>query len=88
VVEGSLMFPRDRVISSLAKYSLPYEESETTEALRERLAQFYASRTLLKRPVTPAAIAEAAYLMASPRTGLTTGQTLAVDAGLPEAFLR
>ena len=88
VVEGSLMFPRDRVISSLAKYNLPYEESETTEELRSRLAQFYASRTLLKKPVTPAAIAEAAYLMASPRTGLTTGQTLAVDAGLPEAFLR
>jgi rhamnulose-1-phosphate aldolase/alcohol dehydrogenase len=88
VVEGSLMFPRDRVVSSLAKYNLPYEEGETTEELRSRLAQFYASRTLLKKPVTPAAIAEAAYLMASPRTGLTTGQTLAVDAGLPEAFLR
>jgi rhamnulose-1-phosphate aldolase/alcohol dehydrogenase len=88
VVEGSLMFPRDRVISSLAKYNLAYDESETTEALRERLAQFYAGRTLLKKPVTPAAIAEAAYLMASPRTALTTGQTLAVDAGLPEAFLR
>src|SRR5205823_4951917 len=27
VVEGSSMFPRDRVISSLAKYQVPFEDS-------------------------------------------------------------
>ena len=33
-------------------------------------------------------VAEAAFLLASDRLALTTGQSLAVDAGLPEAFLR
>ena len=88
VVEGSQMFPRDRVISSLTKYSIPFDESETTEALRAKLSGFYAERTLLKRPVTPALIAEAVYIMASPRAALTTGQVFPVDAGLAEAFLR
>lgn len=88
VVEGSLQFPRERVMSSLTKYGIAFEESETTEALRDKLSGFYSERTLLKRKVTPAAVAEAAFLLASDRLGLTTGQTLAVDAGLPEAFLR
>jgi rhamnose utilization protein RhaD (predicted bifunctional aldolase and dehydrogenase)/NAD(P)-dependent dehydrogenase (short-subunit alcohol dehydrogenase family) len=88
VVEGSQMFPRERVITSLAKYDIAFDESETTEALREKLTQFYARRTLLKKPVTPAYIAEAALLLAGPRLPLTTGQTIPVDAGLTEAFLR
>ena len=88
VVEGSQMFPRDRVIASLTKYNIGFSEGETTEDLRDKLADFYASRTLLKIPVTPAAIAEAAYLAASPRLSLTTGQVIPVDSGLPEAFLR
>ena len=88
VVEGSQMFPRDRVIASLTKYNISFAESETTEDLRDKLADFYASRTLLKIPVTPTAIAEAAYLAASPRLSLTTGQVIPVDSGLPEAFLR
>ncbi len=33
VVQGSAMFPRDRVIGSLAKYKIPYTEDEPTEAL-------------------------------------------------------
>lgn len=88
VVEGSQMFPRDRVIASLSKYKIAFTEEETTEALRDKLADFYASRTLLRIPVTPAAIAEAAYIAASPKLGLTTGQVIPVDSGLPEAFLR
>jgi rhamnose utilization protein RhaD (predicted bifunctional aldolase and dehydrogenase)/NAD(P)-dependent dehydrogenase (short-subunit alcohol dehydrogenase family) len=88
VVEGSLQFPRERVITSLAKYNIAFDESETTEALRDKLANFYAQRTLLKKPVTPAAIAEATLLLAGSRLSLTTGQVLAVDGGLPEAFLR
>ena len=88
VVEGSLQFPRERVMSSLAKYNIPFEESETTEALRDKLSGFYSERTLLKKKVTPAGVAEAAFLLASDRTALTTGQIFAVDAGLPEAFLR
>ncbi|GAB4455097.1 MAG: bifunctional rhamnulose-1-phosphate aldolase/short-chain dehydrogenase [Armatimonadaceae bacterium] len=88
VVEGSLQFPRERVMTSLAKYNIAFEESESTEALRDKLANFYAQRTLLKKPVTPAAIAEAALLLAGPRLAWTTGQTLPVDGGLNEAFLR
>ena len=45
VVKGSTMFPRDRVIASLTKYEIPFAGSETTEALRDKLAAFYA-RTL------------------------------------------
>ena len=30
VVKGSTMFPRDRVIASLTKYDIPYDESEET----------------------------------------------------------
>jgi rhamnulose-1-phosphate aldolase/alcohol dehydrogenase len=88
VVQGSAMFPRDRVVASLAKYNLPYAESESTEALRERLAQFYANRTLLKRPITPADQAEAFFILLSERMRQTTGQILTVDGGLHEAFLR
>jgi rhamnulose-1-phosphate aldolase/alcohol dehydrogenase len=88
VVEGSQQFPRERVLSSLAKYGIAHDADETTEALREKLSGFYSERTLLKRKVTPTLVAEAAFLLASDRLALTTGQTLAVDAGLPEAFLR
>jgi rhamnulose-1-phosphate aldolase/alcohol dehydrogenase len=88
VVEGSQMFPRDRVISSLAKYEIPFDESETTEDLRSKLALFYAQRTLLKVPVSPAKVADALYLLASDRLSLTTGHIIPVDGGLWEAFLR
>jgi NAD(P)-dependent dehydrogenase (short-subunit alcohol dehydrogenase family) len=88
VVEGSAMFPRDRVIASLAKYGLPHDESEDTEILRERLARFYADRTLTKRSITPTDQAEAIFLLVSDRLAKTTGQILNVDGGLPEAFLR
>ena len=37
VVKGSTMFPRDRVIASLAKYEIPFNDSEDTEALRDKL---------------------------------------------------
>jgi rhamnulose-1-phosphate aldolase/alcohol dehydrogenase len=88
VVEGSTQFPRDRVISSLRKYGIGFEETEDDNSLRARLSDFYADRTLLKKRVTPADVAEACLLLASNRLGRTTGQILAVDAGLPEAFLR
>lgn len=88
VVEGSQQFPRERVLTSLAKYSIDFEESEATDELRSKLAGYYSERTLLKRKVTPAGVAEAVLLLASNRLLLTTGQILPVDAGLPEAFLR
>lgn len=88
VVEGSAMFPRDRVIASLAKYGLPYDERDQTDLLRQRLADFYAGRTLMKLPITPADQAEAIFLLLSDRLAKTTGQIINVDGGLPEAFLR
>lgn len=88
VVQGSAMFPRDRVIGSLAKYHIPFTEDETTESLVKKLAQFYADRTLTKSPITPADQAEAYFLLVSNRLSKTTGQVLTVDGGLHEAFLR
>jgi len=88
VVMGSSMFPRERVVSSLAKYGIAVAETEPTEALRERLAQFYAQRTLLKTPITPEDQAEAVYLLASRALSKTTGQIVSIDGGLVEAFLR
>ena len=88
VVEGSAMFPRDRVIASLAKYGLPHGDDESDAALRDRLAGFYAERTLTKQPITPADQAEVVFLFVSSRLGKTTGQVLHVDGGLDSAFLR
>jgi rhamnulose-1-phosphate aldolase/alcohol dehydrogenase len=88
VVEGSSMFPRDRVISSLTKYNISYNESESTESLRDKLAVFYAQRTLTKSPITLADQAEVAFLLSSNRFSKTTGQIISVDGGLHEAFLR
>ena len=88
VVEGSAMFPRDRVIGSLGKYGVAFSEDESTEALRDKLSRFYAERTLTKTPITLADQAEAAYLLASSKLAKTTGQIVSVDGGLSEAFLR
>jgi rhamnulose-1-phosphate aldolase/alcohol dehydrogenase len=88
VVQGSAMFPRDRVIGSLAKYAIPFTEDEPTESLVRKLAQFYADRTLTKSPITPADQAEAYFLLVSGRLSKTTGQVVTVDGGLHEAFLR
>jgi rhamnulose-1-phosphate aldolase/alcohol dehydrogenase len=88
VVQGSGMFPRDRVMSSLTKYQIAYSPDEPTESLTQKLAQFYADRTLLKQPITPADQAEAIFLLLTKRLRQTTGQILTVDGGLHEAFLR
>ena len=88
VVQGSAMFPRDRVIGSLAKYAIPYRDDEATESLVAKLAQFYADRTLTKSPITPADQAEAYFLLVTQRLSKTTGQIITVDGGLHEAFLR
>ncbi|MDP0499937.1 MAG: bifunctional rhamnulose-1-phosphate aldolase/short-chain dehydrogenase [Verrucomicrobiota bacterium JB022] len=88
VVAGSSMFPRDRVISSLVKYDIPHSEDEDTESLRDKLAMFYAQRTLTKSPITPADQAKAIIALLGELLPKTTGQVIAVDGGLTEAFLR
>src|SRR5215469_14902134 len=88
VVQGSAMFPRERVIGSLAKYGIAYQDDEPTESLVNKLARFYADRTLTKAPITPSDQAEAYFLLVSQRLSKTTGQIITVDGGLHEAFLR
>jgi rhamnulose-1-phosphate aldolase/alcohol dehydrogenase len=88
VVAGSAMFPRDRVISSLRKYNIPFDEEESTEDLRNKLAQFYAQRTLTRDPILPENCADAIIFLAGDLSSKTTGHVIPVDGGLPEAFLR
>jgi NAD(P)-dependent dehydrogenase (short-subunit alcohol dehydrogenase family) len=88
VVAGSAMFPRDRVIQSLQKYRIDFAESDTTEELRSKLADFYAQRTLIKRPILPEDCANAIVWLTSEDSAKTTGHVIPVDGGLPEAFLR
>jgi len=88
VVAGSSMFPRDRVMVSLRKYAMAFDESESTEALRDKLAEFYAQRTITKRPILPIDNANAICWLAGEQSAKTTGHVIPVDGGLPEAFLR
>jgi NAD(P)-dependent dehydrogenase (short-subunit alcohol dehydrogenase family) len=88
VVAGSTMFPRDRVIQSLHKYKIAFRDTDTTEVLREALADFYAERTLTKRAITPELCAAAIVWLAGEDSARTTGHVIPVDGGLSEAFVR
>jgi NAD(P)-dependent dehydrogenase (short-subunit alcohol dehydrogenase family) len=88
VVRGSTMFPRDRVIASLKKYKLPYDEATSDDELRNELAQFYATRTLTHQPIDPKDCAQAILFLAGPLARCTTGHLIPVDGGLTEAYLR
>jgi NAD(P)-dependent dehydrogenase (short-subunit alcohol dehydrogenase family) len=88
VVAGSTMFPRDRMMQSLEKYKIAFAESESTEELRAKLADFYAQRTLTKRPILPEDCAAAVVWLAGDQSAKTTGHIIPVDGGLAEAFLR
>ena len=88
VVKGSTMFPRDRVKASLSKYNIGFQESETDDELRNKLAAFYAKRTLTHVPIDPRDCAQAILFLAGPNTPCTTGHIIPVDGGLTEAFLR
>ena len=88
VVKGSTMFPRDRVIASLTKYDIAFSEDESSDDLREKLAAFYAKRSLTQTPIEPEDQAEAIFLLVSPRLSKTTGHVIPVDGGLQDGFLR
>jgi len=88
VVAGSTMFPRDRVMHSLQKYKIAFAESESTEDLRSKLADFYAQRTLTRRPILPQDCANAIVWLAGDQSAKTTGHIIPVDGGLQDAFLR
>jgi len=88
VVKGSTMFPRDRVMASLSKYNIAFNASDNDDELRDKLADFYAQRTLTKQAISPEDQAEAVYALISGQLSKTTGQIISVDGGLHEAFLR
>lgn len=88
VVKGSSMFPRDRVIASLKKYLVLFDEAASDEQLRSLLAEFYAKRTLTHQPIEPQDCAAAILFLAGPQSRCTTGHLIPVDGGLTEAFLR
>lgn len=88
VVAGSTMFPRERVMRSLQKYKIAFSESESTDDLREKLADFYAQRTLTKRAILPEDCARAIVWLAGEESAKTTGHVIPVDGGLWDAYLR
>ncbi len=88
VVAGSAMFPRDRVMVSLRKYGIAFEDAEPTESLRDKLAAFYAKRTITRLPILPQDCANAICWLAGDHSAKTTGHVIPIDGGLPEAFLR
>ncbi|MDN4471728.1 bifunctional aldolase/short-chain dehydrogenase [Demequina zhanjiangensis] len=54
----------------------------------EKLGEFYAQRTILKREVLPEHVANAAAMITGPDMTHTTGLHIPVDAGVAAAFLR
>ena len=54
----------------------------------EKLGEYYAQRTILKREVLPEHIAAAVFVLASAELSLTTGLHIPVDGGVAAAFLR
>jgi NAD(P)-dependent dehydrogenase (short-subunit alcohol dehydrogenase family) len=54
----------------------------------EKLGEYYAQRTILKREVLPENIAAAVFVLVSSELALTTGLHIPVDGGVAAAFLR
>jgi NAD(P)-dependent dehydrogenase (short-subunit alcohol dehydrogenase family) len=75
-------------MQSLRKYGVAFADSESTEDLRDKLAGFYAQRTLTQRPILPRDCAAAIVWLLSDESAKTTGHIIPVDGGLTEAFLR
>ena len=78
VVRGSGIFAGGWGAQRAAVYGVP----------KERLGEFYAQRTLLKREVLPEHVANAVFVLASGDLSHTTGLHIPVDAGVAAAFLR
>src|SRR5262245_56439481 len=78
VVRGSGIFAGGWGANRAAVYGVP----------EEKLGEFYAQRTLLKREVLPEHVADAAFALVGPDLSQTTGLHVPVDAGVAAAFLR
>ena len=82
------MFPRDRVIVALKKYSIEFDESESTEELRDEAGRVLRAAHDHAPPILPIDNANAICWLAGDQSAKTTGHVIPVDGGLPEAFLR
>jgi rhamnulose-1-phosphate aldolase/alcohol dehydrogenase len=78
VVRGSGIFAAGWGAQRAAVYGVP----------EEKLGEYYAQRTLLKREVLPEHVANAVFVLASAELSHTTGLHIPVDAGVAAAFLR
>lgn len=78
VVRGSGIFAGGWGAKRAAVYGVP----------EEKLGEFYAQRTLLKREVLPEHVAAAVFALTGGELSLTTGLHVPVDAGVAAAFLR
>ncbi|MGW8888405.1 bifunctional aldolase/short-chain dehydrogenase [Streptomyces sp. NPDC055749] len=78
VVRGSGIFARGWGAERAAVYGV--EE--------DKLGEFYAQRTLLKREVLPEHVANAVFALTAGDLSHTTGMHIPVDAGVAAAFLR
>jgi rhamnulose-1-phosphate aldolase/alcohol dehydrogenase len=78
VVRGSGIFAAGWGAQRAAVYGVP----------EEKLGEFYAQRTLLKREVLPEHVANAVFVLTAGDLSHTTGLHVPVDAGVAAAFLR
>jgi len=78
VVRGSGIFAAGWGAQRAAVYGVP----------EEKLGEFYAQRTLLKREVLPEHVANAVFALTGGDLSHTTGLHVPVDAGVAAAFLR
>ncbi|SFD06797.1 bifunctional aldolase/short-chain dehydrogenase [Streptomyces aidingensis] len=78
VVRGSGIFAGGWGAKRAAVYGVP----------EEKLGEFYAQRTLLKREVLPEHVANAVFALTGGELSHTTGLHIPVDAGVAAAFLR
>ena len=78
VVRGSGIFAGGWGAKRAAVYGVP----------EEKLGEYYAQRTLLKREVLPEHVANAVFVLCTSDLDHTTGLHIPVDAGVAAAFLR
>ena len=78
VVRGSGIFAKGWGADRARTYGIP----------EDKLGEFYAQRTLLKREVLPEHVAAAVFALACGDLSQTTGLHIPVDAGVAAAFLR
>ena len=64
------------------------DRARTYGIAEDKLGEFYAQRTLLKREVLPEHVAAAVFALAGGDLSQTTGLHIPVDAGVAAAFLR